>query len=56
VHGQPQKVPALVPETPDEIRRFADALRRREHRERENARRSRERQATAALEASTDNP
>jgi acyl-CoA hydrolase len=51
VHGQPQKVPALVPETPDEIRRFADALRRREHRERENARRSRERQATAALEA-----
>ena len=31
--GQRQKVPQLLPETPDEIRRYEDALRRREHRE-----------------------
>src|SRR5579863_10279977 len=31
-HGRLQTVPALMPETPDEIRRFEDALRRREHR------------------------
>ena len=37
--GQRQKVPPLLPETPDEIRRYEDALRRREHRERESARR-----------------
>ena len=29
--GQRQKVPPLLPETPDEIRRYEDALRRREH-------------------------
>jgi acyl-CoA hydrolase len=46
-HGRLQNVPQLLPETPDEIRRHADALRRREHRERENARRHRERLATA---------
>lgn len=49
-HGRLQQVPELVPETPDEIRRHADALRRREHRERESARRKKERLATAALE------
>ena len=32
-HGRLQKVPQLQPETPDEIRRYEDALRRREHRE-----------------------
>ena len=48
-HGQRQKIPELSPETPDEIRRYADALRRREHRERESARRKQERLATAAL-------
>lgn len=37
--GRSQKVPGLQPETPDEMRRFEDALRRREHRDRENARR-----------------
>lgn len=37
--GRSQKIPRLQPETPDEMRRFEDALRRREHRERENARR-----------------
>src|ERR1700735_5423592 len=37
--GHTQKIPLLKPETPDEMRRWEDALRRREHRERENARR-----------------
>ena len=46
-HGRLQTVPQLLPETPDEIRRHADALRRREHRERERARQTREREATA---------
>jgi acyl-CoA hydrolase len=50
-HGRLQNVPQLQPETPDEIRRHADALRRREHRERENARRHRERLATAEQDA-----
>jgi acyl-CoA hydrolase len=48
--GQRQTVPDLLPETPDEIRRHADALRRREHRERESARRKKERLATCAQE------
>jgi acyl-CoA hydrolase len=48
-HGRLQKVPQLQPETPDEIRRFEDALRRREHRERESRRRQQAREATAAL-------
>lgn len=38
-HGNRQKVPQLQPETPDEIRRYEDALRRREHREAEATRR-----------------
>jgi acyl-CoA hydrolase len=33
--GRRQKVPGLIPETPDEVRRFEGALRRREHREAE---------------------
>jgi acyl-CoA hydrolase len=49
-HGRVQKVPKLNPETPDEDRRFADALRRREHRERESARRKEAKLATAALQ------
>ncbi len=48
-HGRPQKVPRLLPETPDEIRRYEDALRRREYRESESARRKQERLATATL-------
>jgi acyl-CoA hydrolase len=48
-HGTLQSVPELLPETPDEERRFADALRRRKHREAEHARRKKERMATAVL-------
>jgi acyl-CoA hydrolase len=46
--GRRLKVPALLPETPDEKRRFADALLRREHREAEAARRKQESLAHAA--------
>jgi acyl-CoA hydrolase len=49
--GRRQKVPQLLPETPDEIRRFEDALRRREHREAESARRKEAKRATIAKEA-----
>ena len=48
--GNRQKVPPLLPETPDEIRRYEDALRRREHRERESARRKEANLTTAAKE------
>ncbi len=41
--GHPRKIPQLLPETPNEMRRYADALRRREHREAESARRKQER-------------
>jgi acyl-CoA hydrolase len=50
--GRRLKVPLLLPETPDEERRFADALRRREHREAETVRRKQERRVTAAMEDS----
>jgi acyl-CoA hydrolase len=43
------KVPELKPETPDEIRRYHDALLRREHREAESARRKQASLATSAL-------
>jgi len=49
--GHRLKVPQLLPETPDEERRFADAQRRRAHREAEAKRRKTERHATAALES-----
>lgn len=45
-HGRRQKVPCVQPETPDETRRFNDALLRREHRESESARRKKERRNT----------
>jgi acyl-CoA hydrolase len=45
--GQRQRVPELIPETPNEMRRYADAQLRREHRETEAARRKAERKATA---------
>jgi len=46
--GHPQKVPELLAETPDELRRYTDALRRREHRESESVRRKKEAQALSA--------
>lgn len=54
-HGRLQTVPELLPETPDEIRRHTDALLRRQHRERENARRKEARLATAAQDAEAHN-
>jgi acyl-CoA hydrolase len=45
-HGRRQKLPQLQPETPNEIRRYNDALLRREHREKESARRKQERHDT----------
>jgi acyl-CoA hydrolase len=48
--GRRQKVPQLLPETPNEIRRYEDALRRREHRETEGARRKEARHAVTAQE------
>jgi acyl-CoA hydrolase len=48
--GRRVRVPELKAVTPDEQRRCADALLRREHRESEHARRKKARQATAALE------
>jgi acyl-CoA hydrolase len=49
--GRRQRVPQLLPETPDEIRRYEDALRRREHREAESARRKEAKRVTTAQEA-----
>lgn len=49
--GELTRVPELQPETADEIRRYEDALRRREHREAENARRKQAKLAAASLEA-----
>jgi acyl-CoA hydrolase len=49
VHGNRQRVPQAIPETPDEKRRYDDALRRREHRESESARRREARLATSGL-------
>jgi acyl-CoA hydrolase len=48
--GRRQQVPQLIPDTPDEHRRYEDALRRREHREAESARRKEATLATAAQE------
>jgi acyl-CoA hydrolase len=46
--GRRLKVPQLAPETPDEQRRYADALRRREHREAEALRRKQEKAGVAS--------
>ncbi|HUX45493.1 MAG TPA: acyl-CoA thioesterase [Terracidiphilus sp.] len=46
--GRAQKIPQLQPETPNQIRRFNDALRRRQHREAEAARRKQERREQVA--------
>lgn len=44
-HGNRLRVPQAQPETANEVRRYEDALRRREHRESESQRRSEERMA-----------
>jgi|HubBroStandDraft_5_1064220.scaffolds.fasta_scaffold14533_3 acyl-CoA hydrolase len=48
-HGLLVKVPQIAPQTPDELRRYEGALRRREHRDQENARRKEAKLATVAL-------
>jgi len=48
-HGNLLKVPKAEPETPDEARRFEDALRRRLHREKEYARRKEAKLAIGGL-------
>src|SRR6185437_14102065 len=55
--GRRMKVPQLLPESSDEIRRYEDALRRRAHREAEAARRKEVKLAGAAREnGSPDKP
>jgi len=44
--GKRVRIPEAVPETPDEMRRYEGALRRRENREAEAARRKQAKQAT----------
>ena len=48
--GQRVRVPEALAETPDEVRRFEGAARRREHREAESARRNEAKLATRAEE------
>jgi acyl-CoA hydrolase len=48
--GRRQKVPQLIPETHDQIRRYEGALRRRENREAEAARRKQAKMVTRALQ------
>ena len=48
--GRRVRVPAVIPETAEEQRHYADALLRREHREAEAARRKQQKLAQAALE------
>jgi acyl-CoA hydrolase len=50
--GKPVQIPGLQPETSDQQRRHADALLRREHRERESARRKIEALETRTLDES----
>ena len=52
--GRRQQVPELLPETPDELRRFEGALRRREHRKAEATRRKQAKLATAAQQDAAD--
>jgi acyl-CoA hydrolase len=49
-HGRLTKVPQLQPETPDELRRYDDALLRRQHREAESTRRKRAKLEIAVLD------
>ncbi len=49
VQGNRLRVPQAIPETADEMRRYDDALRRREYREAEAARRKKAKKAIAAI-------
>jgi acyl-CoA hydrolase len=49
-NGRRVRVPELKPVTADEERRYADALRRREHREAEAVRRKKARLIAAAID------
>jgi len=49
-HGRLTRVPQLQPETPDELRRYDDALLRRQHREAESTRRRRAKLEIADLD------
>jgi len=49
--GQRQRVPQVMPETPDQLRRYEGAQRRREHREAEAARRKQAKLETMAAAA-----
>jgi acyl-CoA hydrolase len=51
--GQRVRVPEALAETPDELRRYEGALRRRENREAESARRNQAKLATCAEEKAT---
>jgi acyl-CoA hydrolase len=52
--GQLKQVPEVLPESPDELRRYEGALRRREHRKAEAARRKQAKLETAAQEEAAD--
>src|SRR5580658_3564137 len=54
--GRRARVPEALPETPDELRRFEGALRRREHREAESARRKEAKLATDSEADATIQP
>jgi hypothetical protein len=49
------QVPEVLPETPEEVSRFEGALRRREHRQAEAARRKQAKLETAVQEEPADN-
>jgi len=53
--GKPQAIPRLIVETPNEQRRFGDALLRRRYREKEHARRKEARKATPERDDPTTN-
>jgi acyl-CoA hydrolase len=49
--GHPVRIPAIAPETADELRRYEGAMRRRDNRERESARRKAAKEESAVVPA-----